>query len=648
MRKMFPLFVMAIFLSSASGKAQTLFTYGGNAVSKQTFLKAYKKNNTEKSPTQKAYRNYLELYVRFKLKVQAAYDMKIDTMASQKTELQNFRNQVADGYINDNESTNNLVSEAFARSQKDIHLAHIYVAFPKNATEADTLRTLEKATEAYNELIKGKTFGAVAEKYSDDPSAKQNHGDIGYITVFTLPYELENLAYTTPAGKFSKVYRSKSGFHIFKNLGDRKALGKMTAAQILLAFPPNASDSVKNMVKQKADSIYNLAKHGANFGELAKKFSDDNLTFQTNGEVAPFGVGRFDRPFEDAAFSLKNDGDISTPVLTGFGYHIIKRLGRTPVPTAASKETMDLMRQHVLADPRVNVSKRILLQRILSQSDFKRASVDENELWIVTDSGLRNKPINPSGAINNKTVLFSFAKKDILVSDWITYLRSLRNTLPGTNGSSNKTYKELYDQFLQAAGFEYYRNHLEDYNKDFAYQLNEFKEGNMLFEIMQREVWSKASADSVGLKAFFESNKSKYWWDASADAIVFTSASVAAASSVKQKLQPAISGWRKLMDGSNGASQADSGRFLLTQLPIPEQNKYSEGNFTSFTNNPPDNTVTFAYIVRVYNERSPRNFTEARGLVTNDYQLYLEDQWIVQLKRKYPVIINEEVFKSLK
>jgi peptidyl-prolyl cis-trans isomerase SurA len=648
MSKMVPLLVMAIFLSTAGSKAQTLFTYGTNAVSKQAFLKAFKKNNTEKSPSGKAYRNYLELYIRFKLKVQAAYDMKIDTMTSQKTELQNFRGQVADGYINDNESMNKLVIESFTRSQKDIHLSHIFIAFPKNATEADSLKAQQKAMDAYGELSKGKNFAVVAEQYSDDASVKQNHGDIGYITVFTLPYELENLAYTTPAGKFSRVYRSKTGLHIFKNLGERKALGKISAAQILLAFPPNASDSVKAAIKQKADSIYNLAKHGAGFGELAKKFSDDNLTFQTNGEIAPFGVGKFDRTFEDAAFSLKNDGDISAPVLTGFGYHIIKRLGRTPVPATADKATMDLMRQRVLADPRVNISKKILLQRILSESGFKSAGIDQNELWIVTDSALHNKPVNPRNAINNKTVLFSFAKKDILVSDWISHLRGLRNTVVPNGGTNNKTYKELYDQFLQTAAFEYYRNHLEDYNKDFAFQLNEFKEGNMLFEIMQREVWAKASADSAGLKKYFEANKNKYWWDPSADAIVFTSATENAATAVKQKLQTSIAGWRKLMDASNGSSQADSGRFLLTQLPIPEQNKFTDGQFTSFTSNQPDNTVTFAYIVTVHNERSPRNFTEARGLVTNDYQLYLEDKWIEELKGKYPVKINEEVFKSLK
>ncbi|HLY71079.1 MAG TPA: peptidylprolyl isomerase [Puia sp.] len=645
MRKMVFFFsVITLFIASGLD-AQTLFTYGKNSVSKQEFLKAFKKNNNEKSNSEKSYRNYLELYIRFKLKVQAAYDMKLDTLRTQQTELQNFRNQVADSYINDNASMNKLVNEAFERSQKDIHLAHIFIATPKNATPADTLKAFQKANTAYAELKNGKKFGEIAAKYSDDTTAKQNHGDIGYITVFTLPYDLENLAYTTASGKFSKIFRSHAGYHIFKNLGDRKAIGKIRTAQILFVFPPNASDAVKSDIKQRADSVYNLLKNGANFGELAKKYSGDNLSYQTNGELAEFGVGKYEKTFEDAAFALKKDGDITEPVLTTLGYHIIKRLRANPLSATANKPTMDGLKQLVLADPRVNVSKKILLQKILAETNLKRAAVDENSLWIITDSALRNKTIQSLNGIDNKTLLFSFPKKNILVADWLGYVKTARN-IPAI--SSGKTYKEVYEQYLETTVFEYYRNHLEDFNKDFAFQLNEFKEGNMLFEIMQRKIWNLASLDSIGLKNYFEANKNKYWWDASADAVVFTCNNETAASRVKNKLQNNIDGWKKLLDASDGSTQADSGRFLLTQLPIPEQKGFNEKQFTSFVVNQPDNTVTFAYIIKVYSERSPRNFSEARGLATNDYQNYLEDRWVEELKNKYTVNIEEAVFKSLK
>jgi peptidyl-prolyl cis-trans isomerase SurA len=647
MRKIeYPFYITVILILFAvnNGNAQTLFTYGNYTVSKQEFLNAYKKNNTEKSVSEKSYRDYLELYIRFKLKVREAYDLKLDTLTTQKTELQNFRNQVADSYMSDDESMNTLINEAFARSQKDIHLAHIFIAFPKNASPADTLKTFQKATAAYNELKKGKNFGETATLYSDDPSAKNNRGDIGYITVFTLPYVLENLAYTTASGQFSKPLRSKSGYHIFKNLGERKAIGKIRVAHILFAFPPNASDAVKATIKQKADSIYNLLQHGENFGALAKKFSGDNLSYQTNGEIAEFGVGKYSNAFENAAFALNNDGDISQPVLTDFGYHIIKRLGRKPVSSIKNKELIDATKQQVTNDARIEVSRKLLLQRILKQTNFKRTPINENDLWVYTDSFLVNKPLLSLHGIDEKTIVFSFPEKNIAVKDWLNYMKSVKN-VPSL--SSGKTKKELLDQYLQTVALEYYRNHLENYNKTFAYQQNEFKEGNMLFEIMQRKIWDKASADSIGLKNYYDAHKDKYWWDASAAAIVFTCSNEKAAENTKQKLQNNISGWKKFVDASDGSTQADSGRFILTQLPLPEQKGFTDEQFTSFVNNQPDNTITFAYILKVYNERSPRNYNEARGAVINDYQTYLEDKWIEELKKKYPVKVNEDVFKSL-
>ena len=206
-----------LFFSTGAARAQTLFTYGSQSVSKDDFLKAYQKNNNNNKPTDQAYRDYLELYIRYKLKVQAAYDFRLDTLATQRKELASFRKQIADGYMNDPASLDALVNEAYERSVKDIHLPHIFIALPKIPSPADTLKAYQKIMSAYEALKNGKDFGETAALYSDDASAKKNHGDIGWITVFTLPYELETLAYSTAPAAFSAPYRSKGGYHIFKN-----------------------------------------------------------------------------------------------------------------------------------------------------------------------------------------------------------------------------------------------------------------------------------------------------------------------------------------------------------------------------------------------------------------------------------------------
>ena len=638
-------FLIAILLFAfitINGNAQTLFTYGNNAVSKVDFLKAYSKNNNEGKPTEKSYKDYLELYIRYKLKVKAAYDLKLDTLAGQKTELKNFRNQVADTYMNDEESMNALINEAYGRSRKDIHLAHIFVAAPKTATPADTLKAFQKITDAYNALKKGKDFGETAALYSDDPSAKKNHGQIGWITVFTLPYELETLAYNTQPTKFSKIYRSKGGYHIFENLGERNAIGKMKAAHILLAIAPGANDSVKAKTKLRADSIYSALMNGASFSDLAKKYSGDNLSFQTGGEIAEFGVGKYDSSFEAAAFGLTKDGEISKPVLSSFGYHIIRRIARKPAPEK-DKETLAGLKQKILTDPRVSVATKKFLNKIFAQTNFKRLPINENHFSVYTDSILQHRPAPPFADMNDNTPLFSINNKNYIVKQWLDYARGAKNT-PAI--SAGKTNMELLDKFIETSSLTYYREHLEDYDKDFAYQLNEFKEGNLLFEVMQRKIWDKASVDSVGLKDYYNSHKEKYWWEPGADAVLFTCSNEKAANDVKSKLEKDFSGWRKMIDSSNGSAQADSGRFEQAQLPTAGK-KMTAGEFTSFKNNPPDNTITFAYIIKLYNERMSRTYLEARGFVINDYQTYLEDKWISELKEKYPVKVNEAVMKSL-
>jgi peptidyl-prolyl cis-trans isomerase SurA len=629
-------------LAAINANAQTLFSYGDKQVSKEDFLKAYSKNNNNAKPTEKSYKDYLELYIRYKLKVKAAYDLKLDTLTTQQTELKNFRNQVADTYMTDEESLNALIDEAFNRSRKDIHLAHIFIAVPKNAAPADTLKAYQKMMSAYDALKKNKNFGETAAIYSDDASAKRNHGDIGWITVFTLPYELETLACTTQPKQFSKYYRSKAGYHIFKNLGERKAIGKINVAHILLPILPTANDSVKEKTKQKADSIYTALIGGANFGDLAKKYSGDNLSYQTGGVIAEFGVGKYDSTFEATAFALSKDGEISKPVLSSFGYHIIKRISRKDLPEK-TKETLDGLKQRVVADPRASISTKKFLNKIFAQTNFKRYPVNENNLWGYTDSALQHKTIPKFSTIDDHVALLSFNKKDIYVKEWVSYIRNAKNT-PAI--STGKTDSELFDKFIETTALTYYREHLENYNKDFAYQLNEFKEGNLLFEVMQRKIWDKASVDSNGLGDYYSTHKNKYWWEPGANAVLFTCSNQKSADDVKNKLQDNFAGWRKLIDSSNGSAQADSGRFEMAQLPVAEK-KLAPGQFTSFTNNPPDNTITFAYIIKLYNEREPRAYNEAKGFVINDYQTFLEDKWIAELKEKYPVKVNETVLKSL-
>jgi peptidyl-prolyl cis-trans isomerase SurA len=627
-----------------TASSQTIFTYGNQSVSKADFLKAYNKNNSNNKASEKSYRDYLDLYTRYKLKVRAAYDQKLDTLPSLIAELQNFRNQVADTYMHDEAFLTKLTDEAFDRSQRDVHLSLIFISSPLSSSPADTLKAYSKLNSLLADLKKGKSFSQAADEYSDDPFVKTNHGDINYITVFSLPYEIESLAYNTAVGKYSAAIRTKSGYIILKNLGERKALGRIRAAQILLIFPHEVSESAKIAIKLRADSIYAELIKGSDFAELAKKFSGDNLSYQNGGEMLEFGVGKYDPAFETAAFSLTKDGEISRPVMTSFGYHIIKRSRLKPVSKEKTKPVMEDLKQQVLNDARVESSRKAMTLKIMRTCQFKENAINENELWAYTDSSLLNKRLPTFRGLEATTALFSLGKKNYTVKDWIVYRVSIRNILSLTKDKSNRA---LLDQFEQSSAFDYYRSHLENYNPEFAYQLSEFKDGNLLFEIMQRQVWDKASSDTVGLRAYYDSHKNNYWWESSANAILFTCSNEKAAESVKESLKNGLTTWHRMVDSANGLVQADSGRFELSQLPPADQGKLQAKQFSSMIKNQTDNSITLAYIISIYPDRLHRSYAEARGLVINDYQAWLEDQWIKELKKKYPVKIDEPVLKAL-
>lgn len=643
LRKIVAATVCATTLGTA--QAQTIFTYGPRSVSKDEFLKAFSKNNAETIPSEQAYREYLDLYTRFKIKVQAALDARLDTLETQKSELAVFRSQIVESYLNDDASVNVLRDEAIRRGEKDLHIAHIFVAADLNVTAQKDQEASKKIKAAYARLQAGDDFSKTALTYSEDPAVQTNKGDLGYITVFVLPYEMENLVYNTPVGKFTEPLRSKNGYHIFQVIGERKAFGKLRAGQILLSFPPEATDAQRQALGRQADSIYTALQKGADFKELVAAFSNDNLSYSAGGEMMAFGVGRYTPAFEATAFSIAKDGDIAKPVLTEYGYHIIKRIQHLPVPAdGQDKGYQEDMKQQVLQSDRMLVARKALNKKILQATGYKKLPVNEKLLNQFADNVLNHKEgVIPAGLTLN-TPLFTIGKETIRVKEWRTYLESIRE-LEGLR--AGKTHAQLFDQYVETTALDYYRLHLEQYNKDFAWQLNEFKEGNLLFEIMQQHIWNKAAADSVGLQQYYDNHTANYWWEASAEAIIFTAVNEAAADAAKKKLEADYTNWKKIRDDSEGALQADSGRFELGQIPVVDRTNFQPKLITASVKNETDNSLTFTYIIKVYRDRTPRNFADARGFVINDYQTALEDKWITELKKKYPVKINDQVVKSL-
>ena len=625
--------------------AQTLFTFGNTAVEKGEFIRAYNKNKTPVEDKEKALREYLELYVKFKLKVKAAMELQLDTLPQLQYDAQSFRSQIEDSYLNNEKAVNDLLSEAFNRSQKDLHVLHFFVPVDANAVADDTLKAFKSVNAYYTGLAAGKTD---YDNLNASSLVKVKQSDLGFTTVFALPYEYENIIYGLKMNETSKPYRAKNGWHLFKLIDERKAVGKWKVAQILLSIPPDATAEAKKGYEKKADSIYQLLQKGEDFGKMARWFSDDKVTYGSNGELAEFGSGKFESSFENEVFKLTGDKEISKPFLTAYGYHIVKRLSQTPVSSDKNDAAYQFeLKQKIQQDSRINYAKDLFVKEILRQVNFKKTgAVSDADMYRYADSVIAKPGSETNIAalfpIASKT-LYTFAKTKLTGKDWLDFVRSYKGNGELYHGESNAV---LAEKFVTTTIMDYYKKHLEDYNADFKYQMDEFKDGNVLFEIMERNIWGKASADLNALQKYYDQNKGKYLWNASANIIIFNCSGKVAADSARAAI---LSGkdWRKVVEEANNNVLADSGRFELTQLPVTIDSKTADGYVSQIVISPADGNTSFIKVVKQYAANLQRNFDEAKGLVINDYQNILEEKWIAELKNKYPVKINEAVFQSL-
>lgn len=627
----------ALSLAAAfSAPAQTLFTYGNEAVSAPDFLAAFQKNN-QAPVTDKALKEYLDLYIASRLKIKEAKALRYDTLPQLAADLASLRQQIIPAYITDKESMARMTEEAFVRMQKDLRVAHIFIKLGEDSTAA------AKKKEALEKALRKGDFAAIAKTYSDDPNAKINGGDLGWITAFSLPYELENLVYNTAVGKVSPVYQSRAGYHVFKVLESRKAMGRVKAAQILLAVPPNSNEATKAGLKQKADSLYKRLLAGDDFGKLATAFSNDMISAVSGGVMTEFGVGEYDPVFERTVLALK-DGAFSKPFETAHGYHIVKRIKLEPVPATKTPEVETVLYNRIQESDRSEFAKKGLAKKVLHQTSYKKLLGNSAELWAYTDSVFTYKAPGMKITLQPETAVLQLGDHRATVSDWMAFVQPNRFK---ADGSGARSYPQLWDEFVEGVALNYYQDHLEDFNEDFRRQIAEFADGNLFFEIMQRQVWTPAQTDSAALATYFQQHKDKYHWKESADAVIFYAGSETAAKEFYEALRKKPSDWSLLLQNFSEQVTADSNRFELDQLPGADKQKLTPGTLTAPVVNSADQSATFAYILKRYTAPEPRSFEQAKGLLVNDYQAELEKEWVENLKKKYPVSLNEKVWQEV-
>ncbi len=655
-------FVMPAFFATAQSKLdkQVLMTIGDQEVTVKEFCDVYYKNNLKSDVIEKkTVDEYLDLFTTFRMKVMEAERLKLDTSARFQKELAGYRKQLAKPFMSSDDITEELIEEAYQRKQKDIRASHILIRCEKNALPADTLKAYNKAMEIRKKaLAKGADFGALADQYSDDPSARDskastdgparpgNHGDLGYFSVFDMVYPFETGAYNTKEGEISMPVRSDFGYHIIKVNSVTDALGTIQAAHIFLQLPFDATEEDVAAMKQKADNIYDqlMAQDGKNWNEMVKQYSDDKGSAANNGTLSQFTVNRIVPEFIEACKSIKVN-EIAKPVRTNYGFHIIKLLNTSGVGSF-EKERQDLS-DRIGKDMRSKKSEELVLKQVRKEYKFKQNDKNLEAFLATVDSTILDKTYKPSDKVKMNDVLFSLQGNPTKVSDFVSYIEKnmtkQRYVTPATYAY------QLYEAFCNETVLEYADAHLEEKYPEFKALVQEYKDGILLFDLMNLEVWDKAVKDTVGLKEFHERNASKYMWGERALATVITVTRSESLPSVHSLLDSGIE-----LDSLKNTILHDSIRYVFVRKGFyqrgdnqyVDQTEWKVGVRNEIASTV-DQTTTIVCITEV---RGPEQKTlkEARGLVTSDYQVELEQKWVQALKERYPVKINEKVLEKVR
>jgi peptidyl-prolyl cis-trans isomerase SurA len=648
-------FLFTLFVSTQSIAQKSdpvLFVVEDTPVKVSEFQYIYDKTNGDNADYSKAsLEEYMDLYVKFKLKVQKAKDMQLDTISSLQEELAGYRQQLADSYLLDREVTDRLIEEAYNRKKQDIDISHILLRVPANATPEDTLKAYNRIQSIKQELNGGKTFEQLATTYSEDPSSKNNGGRVGFITA-VLPtgfYELESTAYELPLGQISDVIRSGFGYHLVKVNERRPARGLIEVAHILIRKDKDGTN--RERAQQVAQKVYDELRGGANFEEAVKRYSEDQLTAGKNGYLGEFGINKYEDVFEDAAFGIADDGGIAGPVETKAGFHIIQRISKKGVQPF--NETKGRLEQQIRQGERFQLAVNSMVNRIRKDAGFR-----ENEKALTMFRDTISKEFTTfrwraPEKVDNVDLFTLGNAYNVSLGDFLAYAQSAARQRINL-GREGKTMPEvvdlLYRDFQKERILKYEEAQLEKKYPDFKALMREYEEGILLFEATKRLVWDKASQDTVGLRQFYNNNANNYQWE---DRIVVTSYTItsggaaqledirnyAATNDMNATLKKFNKGGKEVIQ----ATQRTVERGRDKQLDALE---WKAGTLGKSRVDRSSQLVAFDKIERV-EEPTNKSLQEARGYVVADYQDFLEKQWVNELRDEYNVKVNKRVFNKL-
>lgn len=567
---------IALFLSGYSqNETSVLFTVGDETVTVGEFKQTFNKNGDVSKASPEELRDYLDLYVNFKLKVKEGKALQMDTAKAFQSEWKSYRNQSAQQYLIDKEVTDYLIQEAVDRSKLMLRAAHILIECPASVTGKDTLVAYNRTMDIRNEILNGLSFDEAAVKYSQDPSARDrinpqtkkmsygNKGDLGYFSTFNLIYPFETGAYNLKKGEISMPVRSSFGYHLIYLKDVQPAIAKIQAAQIFIADSMAHTGKASPEIQARINEVTMRLAKGDRFEDVARDLSDDKATKMNGGVLEAFRPMQRPGDFVQAALNL-NPGEYSAPVSSNIGWHFVKLIELTPSDTTESV-LRNTVKNRIARDSRSFKSKESLAEKLLVEYNYKakgKKAAVKFFLKNIPENYFKNPDttkLNRLPGIEKLAPMATFADRKITAAAFAAYLGRFQGV--EMQGTLEEFIDERFQFYIYDRVLTYENSILEEKYPEFETLVEEYHNGMLLYEINSQNIWNKSLQDTVGLEKFYEEIK--------------------------------------------------------TQFPDPEK----PGSY--------------------------KPFSEVRAMVVTQYQAKLEEEWMAVLKTKYPVKIDETVFETL-
>lgn len=616
-----------------------LLTIDGEPVMASEFLRVYSKNlNLVQDESQKDVDAYMELFVNYHLKVKEAKRQGLDKEPKYLREFNNYKKQLAQNFMTETKVTDALVKEAYERSIQEVKAAHILIMMDQN--NADTLEVYNRLMEL-RERLKNESFEKVQKEVHNGSTLFAE--DLGYFSAFKMVYDFENAAYNTKVGEVSMPFRTRFGFHIVKVFDKRPSKGEITVEHIMVSHKQTDSTVVP---EERIHEIYKKIEQGENFESLAKQFSDDKSSASKGGLLPAFTGGQLSsQEFEEVAFGLQNDGEISQPFESAFGWHIVKLIQKRGIESF--EDVRAEIESQVKRDTRSSLINSAQVDKLKSKYKVKAAKEAMPFFEsILTDAFFNNSWKMPEYLVENKTVL-TIGDKSYYYVDFGNYLESIQNRYLGQKATIKTVLANELESFTSANVLNYHEDHLEYENKDFANVLQEYRDGLLLFDLMEKQVWNAAVIDTLGLKNYYEAHKSDYMSEDKIDALVVSSSYRKEIEEVEKELQngTSIDGIKAKMN-SDGTQKVmvTTGILELGHQMLPLDLELKIGISKIYAKNDAYHIVKIKEVI----PKAIKTFEESKGNVISDFQNEIEKQWVESLRSRFKVVINNSILTKVK